>query len=126
MLKKILLFALTTTFLSIVPNSGVLADSTGTSFTITVVNHSSMSINNFRVADYDRGDYSPDLLGSTQTIPPGDSATLTFTDYRSECNFRVKVTTFSVSDVPGEKPTYSIIHHNFCDYPTISIVDANS
>jgi hypothetical protein len=126
MVKKILLFALAATLLSTAPHSRALADSTGTSFTITMVNNSTKSINNVRVADYDTGDYSPDLLGPSQTIAPGDSANLTFSDYRSSCNFRVKITTYPVGDVPGATPTYSVLQHNFCDYPTITVVDDDS
>ena len=126
MLKKILLAAVAASLLFLVPQHQVLADSTGTSFTIKVVNNSTAIINNFRVADNDEGDFSPDLLGASQTIPPGESASLTFSDYRSYCNFRVKVTTFPVGGGADAKPTYSIMHHNFCDYPTITVVDDNS
>jgi hypothetical protein len=87
MVKKILLVALAATLLMMVPLSRVLADSNGTSFTITIVNNSTKNINNFRVADFDAGDYSVDLLGSSQTIAPGDSASLTFSDYRGYCTF---------------------------------------
>jgi hypothetical protein len=123
--KKILLVAVAATLLLLVPQHRVLADSTGTTFTITVVNDSSAIINNFRVADYETGDYSPDLLGATQTIDPGDSASLTFTEYRSDCNFRVRITTYPVGDASGATPTYSILEHNFCEYPTISLEDAS-
>lgn len=126
MVKRLLLFVLAAALLSFVPHSPVLADSSGTSFTISMVNNSTASINNVRVADYDTGDFSPDLLGSSQTIEPGDSASLTFTDYRNECNFRVKITTFPTGNVPGAKPTYTILQHNFCDYPTMTVVDDNS
>jgi hypothetical protein len=126
MVKKILLVALAATLLMMVPLSRVLADSNGTSFTVTIVNNSTKSINNFRVADFDAGDYSVDLLGSSQTIAPGDSASLTFSDYRGYCNFRVKITTFPAGHIPGASPSYSVLHHNFCDYPTITVVDDNS
>ena len=126
MVTRFLLFVLAAGLLSLMPHSPVLADSSGTSFTITMVNKSTVSINNVRVADYDTGDFSPDLLGSSQTIEPGDSASLTFTDYRDECNFRVKITTFPAGDASGAKPTYTILKHNFCDYPTMTVVDDNS
>jgi hypothetical protein len=126
MVKRLLLFVLAAALLSLAPHSPVLADSSGTSFTITMVNNSTVSINNVRVADYDTGDFSPDLLGSSQTIEPGNSATLTFTDYRNECTFRVKITTFPTGGVSGTNPTYTVLQHNFCDYPTMTVVDNNS
>jgi hypothetical protein len=124
-LKKTLPVALLASILLLVPQHRVLADSPGTSFTIKVVNESNEIINNFRVADYETGDYSPDLLGTTQTIDPGESASLTFTEYRDDCNFRVKITTYPVGDASGTTPTYSVLQHNFCDYPTITLEDAS-
>ena len=125
MLKKILFFTLAATLLLLVPQHQVLADSSGTTFTIKVVNDSNKIINNFRVADYETGDYSSDLLGSDQTIQPGESADLTFTEYRSDCNFRVRITTYLVNADSDAKPTVTVLQHNFCDYPTITLEDAS-
>lgn len=126
MLKKIPLLALAAILLLLVPQHRVLADSSGTTFNIKVVNTSNTIINNFRVADYETGDYSSDLLGASQTIDPGESADLTFTEYRSDCNFRVRITTYPVGAGSDVKPTITVLQHNFCDYPTITLEDASS
>jgi hypothetical protein len=119
MFKKIALAVLLALFC--VCQGPVKADGTSasTSFNITVVNNSSYTIETFQIADDGVGGYSADLLGSAQVIEPGDSATLTFDDYRNYCVFNVKLTTPS-----GD--TSVIAGHNFCTSPTITIVDDNS
>lgn len=117
MFKKITLVAL----LALVgfSQAPTKADTTTSTFNITVVNSSSYTIESFQIADDGVGGYSSDLLGPSQVISPGDSTALTFEDHRGYCVFNVKLTTMSgdVSEITG---------HNFCTNPTMTVVNDDS
>jgi len=111
-MKKLLIALMAAAVLASV--STAKADTT--SFTVTVVNQSSYTIEYIQVQDAGAGNYSSDLLASDQTIAPGQSATIQFDEHRGYCTFNVAITTLS-----GD--TSYLTDENFCQKSTLYVVN---